>query len=88
MIYKGSRYVGINLYQGTKGGESFVTMDTSNRDQRTSQSARTHRVIDGDTLENLSFKYYGDPVYWWLIADDNELFDPHTLEIGTLLNIP
>jgi hypothetical protein len=30
-----------------------------------------HTVLEGDRLDLLSFKYYGDPTKWWQIADGN-----------------
>jgi hypothetical protein len=34
-----------------------------------------HLVADGDRLDLLAFKYYGDPEQWWLIADANPEFE-------------
>ena len=88
MIFNSSRYAGARLYQGTKQGTDRVTIDTAQKQIRVSQSAKTHRVIEGDNLENLAYRYYGDSTFWWTIADENDIFDPDTLTIGLLLNIP
>ena len=34
-----------------------------------------HTVRDGDRLDLISFKYYGDPARWWQIADANPEFE-------------
>jgi len=34
-----------------------------------------HLVRDGDRLDLLAFKYYGDPAKWWQIADANPEFE-------------
>ena len=34
-----------------------------------------HTVHDGDRLDLLAFKYYGDPARWWQIADANPEFE-------------
>jgi len=34
-----------------------------------------HTVRDGDRLDLLAFKYYGDPARWWQIADANPEFE-------------
>jgi nucleoid-associated protein YgaU len=88
MILNNSRYAGTILYQGTKAGKERVTIDTALKKIKLSQSAVTHKVIDGDTLENISYRYYSDSTYWWVIADANDIFDPDVLTIGALLNIP
>jgi hypothetical protein len=35
-----------------------------------------HKVLDYDTLDLLSFNYYGRPDYYWIIADFNNIKDP------------
>lgn len=35
-----------------------------------------HEVKDFDTLDSLSFKYYGRPDFYWIIADFNRIRDP------------
>jgi len=37
-----------------------------------------HVVKGGDTVENLAYRLYGDPMRWWEIADLNpQLFHAH-----------
>jgi len=31
--------------------------------------------IDGDRLENLAYRYYGDSTLWWIIAQANKIRD-------------
>lgn len=40
-----------------------------------------YQVIDGDRIDNLAFRFYGDPLRWWVIADAN----PQRLDWGTLI---
>jgi nucleoid-associated protein YgaU len=47
-----------------------------------------HLVKEGETLNLIAAKEYGDPRLWRLIADKNRLRDPLHLEVGTLLEIP
>ena len=35
-----------------------------------------HKVDIGDTLDTLALYYYGNPTYYWMIADFNDIFDP------------
>ena len=49
-----------------------------------------HKVVESDTLDSLSLKYYGRPDYYWIIADFNRIQDPYTKLFGKYdsLNIP
>lgn len=51
----------------------------------------SHEILMGDTLDNLSLKYYGRPDLYWVIADFNNIQDPFvdlsnylTIDIPTL----
>ena len=48
------------------------------------------RVVEiGDTLDTLSLKYYNNPLYYWIIADYNNIKDPYKpLKVGSKLKIP
>ena len=46
-----------------------------------------HRVINGDTLQKLSTKFYGTPEHWKAIYDHNKLTDTD-LVAGKILEIP
>lgn len=35
----------------------------------------SHKVVSGDTLHNLSLRYYNNPTYWWIIAYFNDIQD-------------
>ena len=52
--------------------------------------AVTHKVVDGDSLWNLAYKYYKDGSKWKLIYDANKdkISDPEKLTLGTELTIP
>lgn len=42
----------------------------------------------GETLENLALNFYGNPQYWWVIADANRIIDSFKpLEEGMSLKI-
>lgn len=48
-----------------------------------------HAVVDGDRLDNLAGRYFGDPELWWRIADANLAGHPDelTATIGRRLRI-
>jgi hypothetical protein len=35
----------------------------------------SHKVAPEDTLHSLSFQYYNNPTYWWVIAYFNDIGD-------------
>jgi len=37
---------------------------------------KLHTIEAGDTLDTLALYYYGNPIYYWMIADFNDIFDP------------
>ena len=41
-----------------------------------------------DRIDNLAYKFYGDPDYWWCIAEYNRILDPTDISDITTLKIP
>lgn len=35
-----------------------------------------HTVLDGETIQSIAFKYYGDSGLWGVIADVNDILNP------------
>jgi hypothetical protein len=57
----------------------------------TSGSGPAHsvwRVIEGDRLDNIAFKVYGDSTQWRRIAEYNGITNPFSLRAGQTLTIP
>ena len=52
--------------------------------------AKTHKVVKGDNLYNISKKYYGEKKYWTVIRDANKgkLGRNDSVRIGQLIVIP
>lgn len=48
----------------------------------------THLVLEGETLQNISFKYFGDSGRWGDIATLNGIVDPFNIKTGRNLIIP
>ena len=48
----------------------------------------SHVVRDGDSLQSIAFKAYGDATKWRTIAETNGIDDPLRLRRGTILTIP
>lgn len=48
-----------------------------------------HTVKDGETLQNIAFRYYGDSGKWYIIAEANKILNPFKeLEMRNLIRIP
>lgn len=47
-----------------------------------------HRVVDGDTLEQLAARYLGDHRQWQQLQSHNRVADPYRLRPGSVLEIP
>lgn len=52
-------------------------------------SYKVHVVIEGERLDQLSFRYFNRPDMWWAIVEYNpEIRDFFNIPAGTLLRIP
>jgi len=48
-----------------------------------------HKVVVGDTLDSIALYYYGNPTYYWIIADFNDILDPFLpLKVDEYISIP
>jgi len=48
-----------------------------------------HVVKPADTLDSLALYYYGNPTYYWAIADFNNIHDVfEPLIVGTTIKVP
>lgn len=57
--------------------------------QAYSFSYQFYLVVDGDRIDNIAFRFYGDPLRWWVIADANpQIMDWSVLYPGELIRVP
>lgn len=70
MIYQGSRYTNTDLYD-RKG---TLTFKHRNRFTFGLKDSTIHVFSEGDTLDGLAVKYFGNPQLWWVILDTNPKF--------------
>lgn len=88
-IYQDSRYEGAPVVpvQGSDGVWRATLQPPLG--EITIGSYNTHRVVSGESLVSLAFDAYGDPEFWWRLADANpQLEYPDELTPGQLLRIP
>jgi hypothetical protein len=48
-----------------------------------------HRYADGERLDNITARYFGDPTQFWQVCDANEVLRPEELtdEVGKTITI-
>ncbi len=51
-------------------------------------SVKIHQVVKGESLWQISLKYYNDGYKWTEIAKNNNLVNPDLIEVGQSLTIP
>lgn len=49
---------------------------------------KTHIVLEGERLDMIAYKYYKDPLKWYIISDANDIINPFELILGQELIIP
>lgn len=49
---------------------------------------KAYTIIEGDELTSISFRFYGVPTYWYIIADVNNILNPFDLTVGDNIIIP
>ena len=88
MIFKGSRYEKIGVYEVTDAnGRTVKALNI--RFIPPTPAGFLHTFRAGERLDLLSFTFYGNAEKFWLIADANQEMDPDDLlEPGRQLRIP
>jgi len=53
-------------------------------------STQTYVITDSDRLDNLAFRFLGDPILYWMICDANRATDPDELtgQSGRTIVVP
>ena len=49
---------------------------------------KTYIIRQDDTLSSIANKFYNEPLYWYIIADVNNIDNPFILETGKSIIIP
>ena len=65
--------------------ETYTPIEFENNDDD-----KYHAVQSGEVnrLDLIAYKYYGNPLLYWVIAEASGITDPTNLPVGTLLRIP
>lgn len=89
-IFKGSRYEysNIDYFTTERNGadKPYVMYQFSNLGLT---NYWEHVYKQGERLEQIAFKYYSRPEYWWIIPEYNPQIDNlNAIEPGTILKVP
>lgn len=88
MIFKGSRYEKVPVYQITDRSGQIITV-LGIRFIPPTPAGFLHTFKADERLDMLAYNFYRNPEKFWLIADANTEMDPDDLlEPGRLLRIP
>jgi hypothetical protein len=84
-----SRYAGLSPYNAPGvDGKSYSTIPLRPQFTPTVAGSFRHIVTSPETLEYLSWRYFGVSEFWWKIADSNALVFPLDIPNGAAVNIP
>lgn len=84
-VYRGSRYV--SSKKRKRGNRPYLTM--CERAVFTPSLCTIHQVTDGETIDGLAHRYYGNAAYWWAIMDANREYQSELeIKAGDILQIP
>lgn len=85
-VYKGSRYVNTSVYG--RRGETLI-LDIRGRNYFNEAECEYYTVVQGDTIDGIAYKYYGNAQLWWAIMDANPTYQCEVeIRPGEVLKIP
>lgn len=76
----------VNMTLNEAGNREFAP--PQNPTTRANAEYGVHIVRDGDSLQSIAYKTYGDATAWRRIADANDVHNPFALRRGTALSLP
>lgn len=92
MIDLNQYLVGASPYDGAyalKYAEGEYSLETNPPVVPIAQEDLQHTLKEGETLQNIAYRYYGDSGKWYLIAEANKILNPFKeLVDGMILRIP
>lgn len=70
--------------------EGDVSLESNSLNISTNDKDLIHTVLEGQTLQNIAFQYYGDSGLWYLLAQANGILNPFSDELypGQQIIIP
>lgn len=85
-VFKNSRYIKTSAY--LRDGNTLI-LSIRNRVKFDAEKSTFYRVVQGDTLDGIAYKQYGNAQLWWAIMEANPLYQSEIdIKPGTILMIP
>ena len=85
-VFQGSRYVKTSAY--VRKGETLI-LSIRKRNYFDSEKATFYTVVQGDTIDGIAYKQYGNAQLWWAIMDANPSYQSEIeIKPGDVLMIP
>lgn len=78
----------ITKNQGQIDNEAVRTNQADNSTNVINPQTDRYQVAEGDSLSEISMKYYGTYDYWPVLAKVNKIFNPNIINVGVKLEIP
>lgn len=86
MINEGSRYLKTSVF--AKDGQAFIFNIREKRKFNT-DLATYYTVLQGDTLDGIAYRFYGNANLYWAILDANpQYLSEVDVKVGDVLVIP
>ena len=85
-VYQGSRYVKTSAY--VRRGETLV-LSIRDRSYFSEASCSYYTVVQGDTVDGIAYKKYGNARLGWAIMDANPVYQSEIeIKAGDVIKIP
>lgn len=85
-IYQGSRYSRSLTYRRSDGN---IAIELRNRHKFNLTDAVMYTVKQGDTIDGIAYKIYGNAQLWWAIMDTNPQYSSELdINVGDVITIP
>ena len=84
-VFSGSRYIHTPIY--ARRGQQYI-FDIRNKYEFNLENADYYTVVQGDTIDGIAYKAYGNANLYWAILDSNKLMSELDLVPGMVLVIP
>lgn len=86
MIHVGSRYIHTPIY--ARSGQSFI-FNIREKFKFNPENATYYTVVQGDSIDGIANKFYGNANLYWAIMDANpKLMSELDISAGDVLMIP
>lgn len=85
-VFQGSRFIKTSAY--VRRGETLI-LSIRERNHFNEADCEYYTVVQGDTIDGIAYKYYGNAQLWWAIMDANPVYQCEIeIKAGDVLKIP